>query len=582
MDSRTPDRADSRAHPLSGLERAALDHIPAMVGYWDRHLRNRLANAAYTDWFGLGPEQLQGIHLSDLLGEEPYAQTLPSVRAVLAGKPQLFRRTMTNAGGETREFQVSYVPDGSAARVPGFFVLVTDITRRALAERRERESADRYRALARSVPGVFVLLFDADLRYIIAEGQELATFGHRQVELEGRTIHEALDPGLAEELEPRYRAALGGHERTWKRTIGHRTFTLTAAPVRSGDAITAGIVVAVDVTDRLQREQTWAALHDIATAVARSAAPADIAERVASVLQDLFLVDVAAVVRFSGTGTAEIVAMAPALPGALSRLQTFGPADMSAAGQVALTGKPALVNYAPSGGLASEQLLAVGFHAGAAAPIRVHGELWGAISLASTSAAGVTPAMLERLAEFAELVEIAIGNSEAWSTLELQASTDGLTGLPNRRAFEERLASETARAAAVGGALSAVVLDIDHFKRVNDGFGHPVGDTVLVEVAARLKRVAREGEMMARLGGEEFVWLLPGTTGGHALQAAERARAAVATAAFGDVGWLTVSAGVCELGDSGNDGLVACADEALYAAKRTGRNRSQRYGASAG
>lgn len=171
MDSRTPDRAGSRAHPLSGLERAALDHIPAMVGYWDRHLRNRLANAAYTDWFGLGAEQLQGIHLSDLLGEEPYAQTLPSVRAVLAGTPQLFRRTMTNAGGETREFQVSYVPDGSAARVPGFFVLVTDITRRALAERRERESADRYRALARSVPGVFVLLFDADLRYIIAEGR---------------------------------------------------------------------------------------------------------------------------------------------------------------------------------------------------------------------------------------------------------------------------------------------------------------------------------------------------------------------------------------------------------------------------
>lgn len=316
--------------------------------------------------------------------------------------------------------------------------------------------------------------------------------------------------------------------------------------------------------------------------MARSAAPADIAERVASVLQDLFLVDVAAVVRFSGAGTAEIVAMAPALPGALSRFQSFGPGDVSAAAQVAVTGKPALVNYAPSGGLASEQLLSVGFHAGAAAPIRVHGELWGAISLASTSAAGVTPAMLERLVEFAELVEIAIGNTEAWSTLELQASTDGLTGLPNRRVFEERLASETARAAAVGGALSAVVLDIDHFKRVNDSFGHPVGDTVLVEVAARLKRVAREGEMMARLGGEEFVWLLPGTTAGHALQAAERARAAVATAAFGDVGWLTVSAGVCELGDSGSDGLVACADEALYAAKRTGRNRSQRYGASAG
>lgn len=166
------------------------------------------------------------------------------------------------------------------------------------AERSRHRQAEQYRALASSVPSIFVLLFDSELRYIIAEGQELGAFGHTSAELEGRTIHEVLSPELAAELEPHYRAALSGREVTWTRQIEQRTFSLTAHPVKSEDGISAGIVVAVDITERRQREQTWAALHSIATAIARSAAPLDVAERVASVLKDLFSVDSAAVVRF--------------------------------------------------------------------------------------------------------------------------------------------------------------------------------------------------------------------------------------------------------------------------------------------
>ncbi|MGO4121027.1 sensor domain-containing diguanylate cyclase [Arthrobacter sp. YAF16] len=577
-------RENARQPPLPEVPaqlRAVLNGIPAMVGYWDAELRNRLANDAYREWFGVSPEELHGIHIRDLLSDAVYEANYPHISKVLDGEPQLFKRTLTDAAGATRFAEVSYMPDLSDGGVQGFFVMVTDITERVLAERRQQRDTDRYRALARSVPGVFVLLFDSELRYLIAEGQELEAFGYRSAELEGRRIHDVLDGALANELEPRYRAALSGQEVSWTRQIGPRTYRLKAGPVYSDDdAATAGMVVAVDVTDRLRQEQTWAALHEIATAVARNAAPAAISEQVAFIVRDLFQVDSAAVVRFTGALSAEIVAMAPALPPTLSRTHVFSPTDISATVRVAVTGRPALVVYGPEGGPAAEQMRAGGFQSAAGAPIRVHGSLWGVVNLTSKSSTGVTEVMLERLAQFAELVEIAIGNTEARASLELQATTDQLSGLPNRRALEQHLSHEIELAATRGTSLSAVVLDIDHFKKVNDTFGHIIGDVVLADVAARLRGVARQDEIVARFGGEEFVWLLPGTDGAEALLAAERARKAIESEPFGEVGSLTVSAGVCELRDAGSHSLLACADRALYAAKHAGRNRSERYGAS--
>ncbi|RNL49913.1 diguanylate cyclase [Arthrobacter oryzae] len=557
--------------------RAVMNGIPAMVAYWDKDLRNRMANASYCDWFGTTAEALHGTHMRDLVSAEILAANQPHVARVLTGEPQKFDRTLTDRTGRTRYTHIAYAPDTVDGEVRGFFVLITDITERVQAERHQQRDMDRYRTLARSIPGVFVLLFDSDLRYLIAEGQELEAFGYRSADMEGRLLHDALETGLADELEPRYRAALAGQEVSWTRTIGDRTYGLTARPVFSDDDA-AGMVVAMDVTERLQQERTWAALHEIATAVARSEAPADIAGQVASIVRSLFDVDSAAVTRVTGPTSAEIVAMAPIRPPTLSRKHIFSANDSSATVRVAVTGQPALVTYCPDGGTASEQMLAGGFRSSAAAPIRVNGSLWGVIALTSKSPTGLTRAMLDRLAQFAELVEIAIGNAEARASLEQQASTDALSGLPNRRALEERLAKETALAQSQGTKLSAIVLDIDHFKKVNDSFGHPAGDVVIVEVAARLRQVARQGEIVARVGGEEFVWLLPGSTGAEAVQAAERARAAIASAPFGEVGTVTISAGVCELREAGQRTLLGCADRALYTAKDGGRNRSYRYG----
>src|SRR3954453_17060201 len=127
------------------------------------------------------------------------------------------------------------------------------------------------------------------------------------------------------------------------------------------------------------------------------------------------------------------------------------------------------------------------------------------------------------------------------------ALLDPLTGLPNRRAFDARLGEEGARESRTGRPLSLVLLDLDHFKRVNDGHGHPAGDAVLVEAGRRLTTAARPGYALARVGGEEFAWLLPEAAAEEAGAAADRARAAVSGRAFTDDLQVTASAGVCGL-----------------------------------
>ncbi|MEA2303535.1 MAG: hypothetical protein QOH43_815 [Solirubrobacteraceae bacterium] len=160
------------------------------------------------------------------------------------------------------------------------------------------------------------------------------------------------------------------------------------------------------------------------------------------------------------------------------------------------------------------------------------------------------------------------------------AAEDPLTGLLNLRSFHERMAEEVARTHRTERPLSLVLLDLDHFKQVNDSLGHPVGDEVLVEVADRLRGVTRAGEHLARVGGEEFAWLLPEADAAGALAAANRAREAVRATPLPPSGTLTVSAGVCALSDAGGDPreLYRLADTALYRAKAAGRDRAVAFG----
>lgn len=178
-------------------------------------------------------------------------------------------------------------------------------------------------------------------------------------------------------------------------------------------------------------------------------------------------------------------------------------------------------------------------------------------------------------AVFLGLLQLVLIGQRSQRRLRIAAETDQLTGLANRRHFLDRTAPHLAGARDRG---ALILFDIDHFKRVNDTFGHPAGDRALVRFAAALAALAPSGGVAARLGGEEFALFLPDATLAEAGAVAEHVRRTVAglgiATAAGDVR-LTVSGGVAAASEAGADydALHAAADGALYAAKRDGRDR---------
>ena len=182
----------------------------------------------------------------------------------------------------------------------------------------------------------------------------------------------------------------------------------------------------------------------------------------------------------------------------------------------------------------------------------------------------------ERLAQFAALVAVAIANAEARAELAVQAATDPLTALPNRRTLEARLECAVEEARRTGRPLSVLVLDLDGFKEVNDSQGHDAGDCVLRVTARTLESALRPGDLAGRLGGEEFLVLLPDTSSRAAWLVAERLRAAITAQTVEGVPTVTVSLGVASFPGHGlsSGELLRAADSAMYDAKALGRDRT--------
>jgi len=160
-------------------------------------------------------------------------------------------------------------------------------------------------------------------------------------------------------------------------------------------------------------------------------------------------------------------------------------------------------------------------------------------------------------------------------SLQRLAALDALTGLSNRMLLDEILDREVARATRQSTPLCVAMVDLDHFKRVNDRFGHLEGDRVLVAIAGILRRGVRSSDVVGRWGGEEFLVILPDTVLPEASSIVERLRDQLAGHSLQKVGTVTVSAGIAELlPGEGRATLVGRADRALYRAKDEGRNRS--------
>jgi diguanylate cyclase (GGDEF)-like protein len=223
------------------------------------------------------------------------------------------------------------------------------------------------------------------------------------------------------------------------------------------------------------------------------------------------------------------------------------------------------------------------------APLAAQNEVIGMMHLQRSGASAqrwlCTDEELSLIGGASEYVGLAVANLGLRVKLREQAMRDKLTGLYNRHYVEEWFGLELRRAQRHGRPIVAIMLDIDHFKRFNDTFGHEAGDLVLRELAGVLRRLARQSDVASRYGGEEFLVLLPECPFDAALRKAERLREEVLKLELQydnqPLGPVTVSIGVAAFPDHAQEAeaLLRCADEALYLAKQAGRNRVVAYSA---
>jgi diguanylate cyclase (GGDEF)-like protein len=218
-----------------------------------------------------------------------------------------------------------------------------------------------------------------------------------------------------------------------------------------------------------------------------------------------------------------------------------------------------------------------------AIPLRNKGRVLGVMNLDRPRPDSFTKQEIRLAEAIAAQAALSIAGARLYQqTLEL-SFTDALTGVPNRRQLFQRLEQEFSRSVRFGDPLSLVMIDLDHFKRINDEHGHAAGDGVLRAIALLLRRNVRKVDIVARYGGEEFCVVLPRVGKAEALDVAEKLRRSAAAAAIpGPEGGaplhVTISAGVATLGTDADDStaLLEKADAALYEAKRLGRDRVEK------
>ena len=469
--------------------------------------------------------------------------------------------------------------EGGLARVK---ILASDITARKHAELRLSGENAAFRALVEDSADLIARI-DADLR---------VTFVNRETErVTGRTAGAFLGRhvgalGLGVEMAGRWEEAVhavfaSGEPRSLDFRLvapeGPRWYSARLLPEPGPERRVGYVIVScTDVTDRIEREAEQAALRRVATVVAREGDLEEIARVAAQETALLLDATGSAVYRFeSGEEATCVAAHPPAGPGAVIS-PVVALTGATATGETARTGMPGRVDDYRDGPSdpSTEEVLEAGLRSGIAAPLWARGRLWGALTAGSELPSAFGAGDERRLQAFAELTAIAVANAETRAELAHLADTDPLTGLANRRAFRERLDGEVMRAQRHGHLLTLAIIDIDDFKGINDTYGHLGGDAVLAEIGRRLAATRRAGELVARIGGEEFAWILPEVGAQGGLVAAERARRAIAAISVEGIEGVTCSVGICDLTTATNvDELLRLADRALYRAKDEGRDR---------
>lgn len=391
----------------------------------------------------------------------------------------------------------------------------------------DRELLD---ALLANIPNAAVFLVDRDLRYVAANGPILGAILRRVgvADVVGKTVGEVSEPEHRIANEQLYERTLAGETVRMASRRGDTTYELTAVPILSGGVVTHALLFAYDVSqrerDRALLDATLAHIED-GVALLDENRRALLANRAYLAMFDLTFARLATMTRADFIDHAAAMAADPDDFRERFERQVGEPMDFE---------------------LARPQR-------------RILRRTWTAVE-------GSGGRYLVTWHDVTAAVDLL-------SERERLTMLDPLTGIANRRFADRTLAREIDHMTRAGSELSIALLDIDYFKRVNDTYGHNVGDAVLRRVARILTDVARDTDVVARWGGEEFIAVLTVGLGG-ARVFGERARAAIEADAAPDLPPITISVGVTEVGaGEAPVAAVARADARLYEAKQRGRNR---------
>jgi diguanylate cyclase (GGDEF)-like protein/PAS domain S-box-containing protein len=542
-------RAAERSERSRRLLEQVLEATTDLIYIKDLEGRYLLANSATARMIGRPGAEIVGRANDDLLPDVA-DEIAGHDREVLASDSTLSYEVAGRFGGGSHVLSVTKGPFRDASGAPiGSLGIARDVTQQRLADRALASSERRYRALVHGLPGTAVFLVGEDLQLEFAAGQPLTGTGVAPGDLTGEHVRALLPAPGADALVDACEAALAGAEQSFDIVAPEPgpALWLRTSPLR-GDAgeIVGAMLIAQDIRERVERQREFGEAQERFRRAFEDApigmAVSDLEGRFLEVNQALCTITGYTAAELAGTRFADIT----------------HPEDVA-------------------GDCDTMQALidgSVGSSVGEKRYLRLDGSIvWVLRSVTVVHDADGAPL------HFLDQVQDVTERRRFEHELRHLADHDPLTGLFNRRRFEQELDRHVADVTRYGARGALLVLDLDHFKYVNDALGHHAGDELILSVAAVLQDRLRETDTVARLGGDEFAVLLPHADAAAAEHVADalvhavRDQAAVTT---GDRNRrVTTSVGIAPFqgGDLSGEELLIEADLAMYEAKEAGRDR---------
>jgi diguanylate cyclase (GGDEF)-like protein/PAS domain S-box-containing protein len=574
-----------------------LDHILDHIFFKDTEARFIRINHAEAKMLGIqDPQKAVGKTDFDFFPES-FARAVfqDDQQVIQTGQPIVHHlEHLIDEDGHETWLSATKAPTVDAnGEITGLVGISRDITEQKNANEALRINEERYRSIYDHSPLAFVLWNDT-FQVIDWNKRAEEIFGWSREEVLGHNVFEFLIPlwekeSLLEKVNQLFSEKQEGLLINQNLTKNGRVIMCEwhNSPLHGPDGKAMGAIsLALDITERIhiesmEKEQRILAeaLRDTAAALTSTLSLDEVFDRVLSNVGKVVSHDGVNIMLIEGTHARVVRARGyteKEFNGYLESVN-FSISDIPNFNLMMKTGKPIFIadTHLDANWAKPSEIPWLRSYAGA--PIKIRGKTIGFLNLDSSKAGFFTPELADRLQAFADQAAVAIENAQLYDQIQALASQDSLTGLLNRRGLSEFGQKEMNRAIRLNHPLSAIMLDIDHYKNINDGYGHFSGDQVLCEFAKLVKSSLRDIDIIGRYGGDEFVILAIESDIKGACEMAERLRAAVEKIAIpfeGEIIHFTISMGISEINPCTRTihELISQADSALYQAKGAGRN----------